>query len=570
MLSEGRNSATWGIRRIAQVNAFNLQARLRLVIYAATMSSADEVVALFADEEIGQTPDCSVLLFPVTRGSQAHSSDGTWGVRRAIVRARCALISMRLDDASRATAQLKRLLSNRSDSYLARYACALRILEACILAAEDNFLASRSVLLSATSETGNTSAAAVLRYVDWKLGEREEIYTPDPVDYLDAPVGGKAVCRILSLCVSAAVAFDRLQLAVSASLAAEALQLARLRYGSHSPLSTFPATLLAQVAYEQGRFDEAEALLRPRLSLIRASGLLECAARASVLLAKLSLHRGRHRAALAILRETQALGRARRWPRLVSIASTEYARALETLRYDEGHGSDDRIPRSKAPIVHLDRNRGASITANFLHTPEHPRMSPRAPRLPTGAGLDTVSPDGALSFSAVETALRRACSTASHGPVGDSYELLIPWLRIGAARGLRMAFVDAGRPLLTLLERLYYALPTNDPRLSDLRPYIATLLRSTAQSNTDESSSISYRPLSRRETGILQMIAQGMSNKRIARSLDIAPETVKSHAKNIFVKLATRPRERSLLRSHRAHAQGREVSNRSPSPREFQ
>jgi LuxR family maltose regulon positive regulatory protein len=160
-----------------------------------------------------------------------------------------------------------------------------------------------------------------------------------------------------------------------------------------------------------------------------------------------------------------------------------------------------------------------------------------------------VSPDGALSFSAVETALRRACSTASHRPVGDSYELLIPWLRIGAARGLRMAFVDAGRPLLTLLERLYYALPTNDPRLSDLRPYIATLLRSTAQSNTDESSSISYRPLSRRETGILQMIAQGMSNKRIARSLDIAPETVKSHAKNIFVKLATRTRAQAVARA---------------------
>jgi LuxR family transcriptional regulator, maltose regulon positive regulatory protein len=513
------------------------------------MSNAEPAIALFAEEEIRQTPDRSVVLFPASRDGEAHSSEDTWAVRRTIVRARSALISMRLDDASRATAQLKQLLSNRSDSYFFRYANALRILEASILAAEDNFSASRGALMRTASHDGDTAAATVLRCVAWKLGEHEQIYVPDPVDYLAAPVGQKIVFRILSLCISAAVAFDRVLLTVSANLATEALQLARLRYGNHSPMSTFPATLLAQVAYEQGRFEEAETLLRPRLSVIRVSGLLDCVARASVLLARLSLHRGRHRAALTILRETEALGRARRWPRLVSIASSESARALEIIRYYEGRGSECDKRRAKAPVVLFDRSRRVSITGKSLHTPEQPRMPPRACPLQRGAGLDTLSPNDILSFSAVETALRRACSAAFRGPIDDSYEILIPWLRIGAARGLRMAFVDAGGPLLTLLERLYYALPTNDPRLSDLRPYIATLLKSTVQSTPEESSSISYRPLSRRETGILQMIAHGMSNKRIARSLGITPETVKSHAKNIFVKLATRTRAQAVARA---------------------
>jgi ATP/maltotriose-dependent transcriptional regulator MalT len=509
------------------MGALDLQAHLWLVIYAATMSSAEAAIALFAEQDFGQAPDRSVVPFPATRASQAHSSEDTWTVRRAIVRARSSLISMRLDDASRAAAQLKRLLSNRSSSHFFRYSGALRILEASILAAEEDFSAADSILMGVASHNGDTAAATILRYVHWKLGEREEIYAPDPVDYLAAPVGGKAVCRILSLCVSAALAFDRLQLAVSANLATEALQLARLRYGNHSPMSTFPATLLAQVAYEQGRFDEAEALLRPRLAVIRTSGLLECAARASVLLARLQLHRGRHRAALVILRETESIGRARRWPRLVSIAASEYARILEILRYDGGLGSENDALRAKA----------------------HPRTPLRALRALSGGGRASLSLDDALSFSAVEAALRRACSAASHGLIDDSCELLIPWLRIGAARGLRMAFVDAGRPLLRLLERLYYALPTNDPQLSDLRPYIATLLRSTVQSNTEDSSSISYRPLSRRETGILQMIAHGMSNKHIAQSLGITPETVKSHAKSIFVKLATRTRAQAVARA---------------------
>jgi LuxR family maltose regulon positive regulatory protein len=482
------------------------------------MSTAEAALARFPEQDVGQTSDRSIALFPAIRANRVLSAD-TWAVRRTIVRARSALISMRLDDASRATAQLRRLLSDRSSSYFFRLACTVRMLEASILAAEDDCSASRSLLMSVAWHNGDTAAASVLRYVDWKLAEREESYASDPVDYLSAPVGGKAVFRILSLCVSAALAFDRLQLTVSGNLATEALQLAQLRYGRHSPLSTLPATLLAQVAYEQGRFEEAEALLRPRLSVIRASGSLECAARASVLLARLALHRGCHRVAVTLLRETEALGRARGWPRLAAIAASEIARIVE------------------------------SQAAISLRASEQPPVSGRAFRVLRGAPTSHAA-DDSVNFSTFEDALRRACSAASQGPIENAYQLLIPWLRIGAARGLCMTFVDAGRPLLALLERLYHALPSNEPRLSELRPYIATLLKSTIQPGTEESSSsVSYRPLSRRETGVLQMIAHGMSNKRIAQALGITPETVKSHAKSIFVKLATRTRAQAVARA---------------------
>jgi LuxR family maltose regulon positive regulatory protein len=492
------------------------------------MSSADQAISLCADGYADLTPDFSMPACFGTRRPRTHLSEVSWAIRRAIVRARAALIGMRLDEASRATAQIKRLLTQHSTSYFGRYAFTLSVLEASIHAAEDDFSAARRVLLSGASATGDTGTGdtftqTVLRYVNWKHGEHEAVYARDTVDYLAAPVGGKAICRIFSLCVSAALAFDRLQLAVSANLATEALELARGRYGNHSPMSTLPATLLAQVAYEQGRLEEAEALLRPRLAVIRASGVPECVVRASVLLARLSLHRGRHRAALEILRETEALGRARGWSRLVSIASSEYDCALETLRHDGARGAEARGSTGKVSgIPHL---------------------------LPARADPDMPSLVEGMRFTAVENALRRACLACSHEHGDDSYQLLLPWLRIGAGRGLRMVFLDAGRPLLALLERLYHALPTDDPRLSDLRPYIATLLRSTTRTNTEQSSSFTYRLLSRRETGILQMIAHGMSNKRIAQSLGITPETVKTHAKSIFVKLATRTRAQAVARA---------------------
>jgi DNA-binding CsgD family transcriptional regulator len=507
------------VRRIVQVGAFNLQALPRRVAYPEDMSSAKQVIAVFADRAAEPASDCSTVC-PAPDYSETRSSQDTWALRRAIVRARSALISMRLDEARRATAQLRRLLGNRPDWYFAGYGRATRLLEASVLAAEDDFSAAFTALIGVASNSADSLVGAILRYVSWKIGERAEVCPTDTVDYLAAPVGGHAVYRILSLCVSAALAFDRLHLAVSANLATEALQLARLRFGNVSPISSFPATLLAQVAYEQGRLEEAEALLRPRLSVIRASGMRECVGRASVLLARLWLHRGRHREALALLRETEALGRARRWPGLVSIASSEYARALETLRSDEG--SEERALSAAVPIAFSRGGQRASIND---------------------------APHEGLSFSGVESALRSLCVAASDGFGENARALLIPWLRIGAARGLRMAFLDAGRPLLVLLERLYRVLPTNDPRLSDLRPYIATILRSTVPSDTEESHSKAYPLLSRRETGILQMIARGMSNKQIAQSLGIAPETVKSHAKSIFIKLATRTRAQAVARA---------------------
>ncbi len=338
--------------------------------------------------------------------------------------------------------------------------------------------------------------------------------------------------RIFSLCVNAALAFDRLHLTVSSSLATQALQLARERYGNHSAMSTFPATLLAQVAYEQGRLEEAEVLLRPRFPLIRASGMLECVARASVLLARLSLRRGQHRAALATLREAEALGHARRWPRLASIASAEYGRALSTIRSDEGRASETRAPG------------GSSVVTRSLRTEAQLELTSRLRRLSTDGPYPGYNEPH--SFCAIDEALRRACSAASEGCIDDCYELLIRCLRIGAIRGLHMIFVDAGR-LRALLESLYDALPMPDGQLSHLRPYIATLLRFTMSASEPEPPT--YRPLSRRETGILQMIARGLSNKRIAQSLGITPETVKSHAKSIFVKLETRTRAQAVARA---------------------
>jgi len=52
--------------------------------------------------------------------------------------------------------------------------------------------------------------------------------------------------------------------------------------------------------------------------------------------------------------------------------------------------------------------------------------------------------------------------------------------------------------------------------------------------------------LSPRERSILRSMSRGLSNKRIAQELQIAPETVKSHVKRIFIKLAVQSRAHAV------------------------
>ena len=61
-----------------------------------------------------------------------------------------------------------------------------------------------------------------------------------------------------------------------------------------------------------------------------------------------------------------------------------------------------------------------------------------------------------------------------------------------------------------------------------------------------QSSCLVGETLTARERDILAMISQGLSNKSIARAREISPETVKSHVKRIFSKLAVGTRAQAV------------------------
>ena len=83
----------------------------------------------------------------------------------------------------------------------------------------------------------------------------------------------------------------------------------------------------------------------------------------------------------------------------------------------------------------------------------------------------------------------------------------------------------------------------------ELRPYIGSILADRAQQRVRTSPSRTARfseSLSPREHSVLRSMSSGLSNKRIAQELQIAPETVKSHAEGIFIKLAVQTRAHAV------------------------
>jgi DNA-binding NarL/FixJ family response regulator len=64
--------------------------------------------------------------------------------------------------------------------------------------------------------------------------------------------------------------------------------------------------------------------------------------------------------------------------------------------------------------------------------------------------------------------------------------------------------------------------------------------------------------LSARETEVLTLLAEGMTNQEIGRALFISPITVRNHLSSIFAKLQVTNRQQAILRVH-----GREGRSRT-------
>jgi DNA-binding NarL/FixJ family response regulator len=131
----------------------------------------------------------------------------------------------------------------------------------------------------------------------------------------------------------------------------------------------------------------------------------------------------------------------------------------------------------------------------------------------------------------------------------DQDELVYSSIRAGAS-GYLLKEVTAAQ--------LANAIRTVADGFSLIYPSIATRvldefgrLRTTPLDGGSGEDTEGYHDLTAREREVLQLIAQGRSNKEIAGDLKISERTVKTHVSNIFSKLELTDRTQVALYAHR-------------------
>jgi LuxR family maltose regulon positive regulatory protein len=169
--------------------------------------------------------------------------------------------------------------------------------------------------------------------------------------------------------------------------------------------------------------------------------------------------------------------------------------------------------------------------------------------LPMLARMSIAAEGGGRTRSVVELQLLQALARQQEGDLrraGVALESALP----GALhlRDRRM-LLDAGRDVVTLLRRIVGAggLPPDVQEFVDALLEDASLSGAAAQ--TAPGPTPAKEPLSRQELQVLRMLGAGYSNAEIGRALFISPNTVKTHVRHIFEKLAVRTRSAAVSRA---------------------
>ena len=131
--------------------------------------------------------------------------------------------------------------------------------------------------------------------------------------------------------------------------------------------------------------------------------------------------------------------------------------------------------------------------------------------------------------------------------VGTLAEALV----LAEPEGYVRTFVDEGPPMAELLSGMLEAQQRGslDPPVPAhyLRKLLVVLERDSARTRSPVGGL--PEPLSERELEVLQLVAAGKSNRRIAQELYVSVGTVKTHLNNLYRKLRVRSRTQAVARA---------------------
>jgi LuxR family maltose regulon positive regulatory protein len=276
---------------------------------------------------------------------------------------------------------------------------------------------------------------------------------------------------------------------------------------------------------------------------------------------RLAFHTGDIDAAFQALTELEYLGHHRQLPRVVAGAKLERSRML--LLQGNGPASHDELLRAEDPAL-WERERRQRLPAHDL---DYLALAKARWDIAFGdarAALATVDAElhaalaSARNRRALSLKVLRALALQRIGDAPAALDEIGEVLQTASQEGFMRLIVDEGAAVATLVHRYAAAQHdssrgatggTSDPILAD---YLQRLLQAvgpmpaSAGEVEAPAGDAMQEPLTRKEIRVLQLLAEGYSNSAMAEKLFVSDSTVRTHLRNINMKLDAKSRTQAV------------------------
>jgi LuxR family maltose regulon positive regulatory protein len=154
--------------------------------------------------------------------------------------------------------------------------------------------------------------------------------------------------------------------------------------------------------------------------------------------------------------------------------------------------------------------------------------------------------------------LQLALGERGAGQIEEAARHTLEALRLGHRLGLHRTVLDVSPQVTALIQELR-AVTALDPVLERYAQRLLGTEEESDRLDATPASDARLGGLRQREMEVLELVAQALPNKKIARVLNVSPETIKWHMKNIFQKLGVTSRDEAIacLRDFKTTRAGR-------------
>jgi len=401
-------------------------------------------------------------------------------------------------------------------------------------------------LLPATDHHGRGITAALLGLAQWASGELEAAYT----SLTDAMVSLKKTGN-LSFAISTTVGLADIRVTQGRLVDAirtceQSLQLAQ---GGHALQGTADLYLgLSRLHREQGNLEAAKQYLLKSEALGEQAGLPDWQHRLCLAQAGIKQAEGDLDSALDLLDEAE---------RLYYITPLPVVRPITALKVRIWI-KQGRLSKALA-WVH-EQKLSVDDKLSFLREFEHItlarlRIARHTNRPADNAIRETVNfiehllnsaEEGARTGSVIELLILQALARQTQGDITAALVSLQHALTLAEPEGYVRVFIDEGTPMAGLLSKA----ATHGMMPDSVNKLLAVLHAGTPSTERQVPASPTLiEPLSPRELKVLQLIAQGLSNREISEKLFLALDTIKGHNRRLFAKLQVQRRTEAVAKA---------------------